>query len=218
MTTLDFAVEEVVVDRRAITPTLLLRTRISESTRTPIHAVVLRCQLRIEPQRRRYDPDEQEALVDLFGTPERWGTTAKPFLWAHAVAAVPGFTGETTVDVPIACTYDLEVTASKYLHALADGIVPVIALFSGTVFSRGETGFSVEPIGWDREARVGLEVATWRALVDHHFPGSGWLRVHRDTLDDLSRFRSGRGFTSWEQTVDALLREAGAPDPQAVSP
>ena len=34
---------------------------------------------------------------------------------------VQGFTGGTQVDLPLECTYDFEVTAAKYFHALRDG-------------------------------------------------------------------------------------------------
>ena len=68
----------------------------------PVHAVALRCQVRIEPQRRRYDDAEEAGLLDLFGPRPRWGDTLKPFLWMHASTMVPGFTGSTEVDLPLA--------------------------------------------------------------------------------------------------------------------
>ena len=43
------------------------------------------------------------------------------------------------------CTYDFDVSGATYLHALRDGEVPLLFLFSGTVFCRGRTGFSVDP-------------------------------------------------------------------------
>ena len=64
---------------------------------------------------------------------------------------VQGFTGDTEVALPLECTYDFEVTASKYLHALREGTVPLQFLFSGTVFAQGERGFAVQQVPWDRE-------------------------------------------------------------------
>ncbi len=58
-------------------------------------------------------------------------------------------------------------------------------LFSGTVFTRGETGFAVEQLSWSLEARCRLPVAVWRELMDHYFPGGGWIRLDRETLDAL---------------------------------
>ena len=56
---------------------------------------------------------------------------------------VPGFTGTTQVAPAPECTYDFEVAAAKYLHALRDGTIPLQFLFSGTVFGRGRAGFAV---------------------------------------------------------------------------
>ncbi len=40
-----------------------------------------------------------------------------------------------TVDLPVPVTYDLEIASTKYFHALTDGVVPLLLLFSGTVFT-----------------------------------------------------------------------------------
>ena len=45
----------------------------------------------------------------------------------------------------------------------------------------------------------------WRELMDAYFPGGGWIRLDRDTLDALARYRSERGLTSWEQALGELL-------------
>ena len=43
------------------------------------------------------------------------------------------------------CTYDMEVAGTKYLHALApDGEIPLLLLFSGTMFSRESNGAGVD--------------------------------------------------------------------------
>jgi hypothetical protein len=205
VTELAFTVLDAVPEPYAVSPTLLFRVRLAESTGATVHAVALRSQLQIEPQRRRYADGEQDGLADLFGPPERWSQTLRPFLWTHAVALVPGFTGEVEFDLPVACTYDFEVAAAKYLHALADGEVPLRLLFSGTVFTRGERGFAVEQVPWHQEAVYRLPVRVWRAVMDAHFPGGGWIRLDRDSLDALARYRSARGLVSWEATLAELL-------------
>ena len=48
---------------------------------------------------------------------------------------VTGFTGATEIDLPVACTYDFEVAAAKYFHSLDGGEIPIVLLFSGTVFA-----------------------------------------------------------------------------------
>jgi hypothetical protein len=205
VTDLAFDVLDVQPQQHAAAPHLLFRLRVEESTGAVVHALVLRCQLRIEPQRRPYDPDEQAGLADLFGTAERYSTTLKPFLWTHATAVVQGFTGTSEFDLPVACTYDFEVSASRYLHALRGGEVPLVLLFSGTVFTRGGAGFAVEQISWSLEASCRMPLSTWRSLMDLHFPGGGWIRLDHDALDALSRHRTAHGLTSWEQTVASLL-------------
>jgi hypothetical protein len=203
MTELAFTVLDAAPEPYAAAPTLRFRLRVTESTGATVHAVALRAQVQIEPQRRRYD--DAGALTDLFGTSDRWATTLRPFLWTYATTMVPGFTGQTDVDLPVPCTYDFDVAAAKYLHALRDGDVPLVLLFSGTVFTRGLAGFGVEQVPWHLEAAYRLPVAVWRSTMDRFFPNSGWIRLDRETLDALTRYRAARGLTSWEQTLGELL-------------
>jgi hypothetical protein len=203
VTELAFTVLDAAPEPYAAAPTLRFRLRVAESTGATVHAVALRVQIQIEPQRRRYD--DPGALTDLFGTPDRWATTLRPFLWTYAATMVPGFSGQTDVDLPVPCTYDFDVAAAKYLHALRDGEVPLVLLFSGTVFTRGPAGFGVEQVPWHLEAAYRLPVAVWRSTMDRFFPNSGWIRLDRETLDALTRYRAARGLTSWEQTLGELL-------------
>ncbi len=205
MTRLEVEVLDVRPQEHAAAPHLEFRLRIAETSGEVVHAIALRTQLRIEPQRRPYDAEERAGLTDLFGTSDRYATTLKPFLWTHATTMVQGFEGTTEVDLPVACTYDFDVSAAKYLHALRGGEVPLVLLFSGTVFTRGATGFAVEQLSWSLEAACRMPVTTWRGLMDLYFPGGGWIRLDRGAIDALARYRSERGLTSWEQTVDALL-------------
>jgi Family of unknown function (DUF6084) len=205
VTDLGFEVIDVLPQEHAASPHLLFRLRVTETSGAVVHAIALRAQVRIEPQRRPYDAAEQEGLADLFGTSDRYTSTLKPFLWTHASAMVQGFEGSREFDLPVACTYDFDVSATKYLHALHGGDVPLILLFSGTVFTRGATGFSVEQLSWSLEASARLPVASWHRLMDLYFPGSGWIRLDRETITALARHRSARGLTSWEQTIADLL-------------
>ncbi len=209
MSALTFSVLDIAAEPYAAVPTLVARLRVEETTGEVVHALALRAQVRIEPQRRRYDDAEAAGLADLFGPRPRWGDTVKPFLWLHATAMVQGFTGGTEVELALPCTYDFEVAGTNYLQALRDGEIPLVLLFSGTVFTRGTTGFSVAQVPWDRECSYRLPVRVWRELMDRYFPGSSWLRLDRDTLAALARFKSERGLLSWDATVEALLAEAG---------
>lgn len=210
MTEFSFACTGVRADRYAAGPTLVFRLRVTASGDTPVHALALRCQIRIEPARRGYAHTEAEGLADLFGERSRWGTTLQPVQFAQVPLMVTGFTGETEADLVVPCTYDLEVAASRYLDALADGEVPLLMLFSGTAFT-GAGGFRVEPVPWDREASFRMPVAVWREMVEQHFPGCGWIRLPRATMDALLAHRSRHALPSWQATVEALLDGAGAP-------
>lgn len=205
MSGLTFDVLGIEAQQHAAAPSLLFRLKVAELSGAAVHAIALRCQVRIEPQRRPYDAAEQEGLADLFGTPDRYGATLKPFLWTHASQLIQGFQGSREFDLPVACTYDFEVSATRYLHALRGGDVPLVLLFSGTVFTRGETGFAVEQLSWSLEASCGLPVATWHQLMDFYYPGSGWIRMDRESIDALARYRTQHGLVSWEDTIAALL-------------
>lgn len=211
MAQLDFEVLDIFAEPYAAAPQLTARLRLIESTGTVIHAIALRCQVRIEPQRRGYAEEEEPGLQDLFGDRSRWPSTLKPFPWLHSSTTVQGFTGATDVDLPLPCTYDFEVTASKYLHALRERSVPLALLFSGTIFTKGTNGFGVEQVSWDCEASYQLPVAVWRTLMDQYFPNTGWVRMDREVLDALAQYKSSLGLTSWDAAVQNLL--ANAKDP-----
>ena len=214
MADLIFGCTGVSADKYAATPSLTFQLAITERSGVKVHAIALRCQIRIEPHRRRYSASEAERLHDLFGDPSRWAETVKPIQLATVSVMVPGFTAVTEVDLPVPCTYDLEVSSARYLHGLDDGTIPLILLFSGTVFVATEAGFSVELVPWSAEATYRMPVATWRELVDAHFPGSAWLRCSRETLDALSGFKARHALPTWDATLNALLA-AGPRDPTA---
>jgi hypothetical protein len=137
---LDFRVEGAEVQEFAAVPNLLFKLRVENLEEEPIRSVALNTQIRIAATQRHYDAVEQERLLELFGEPSRWKDTLRSLLWTHTVLQVPAFSGSTVADMPVPCTYDLEVVAAKYFYALEDGEVPLEFLFSGTVFYAGEDG------------------------------------------------------------------------------
>jgi hypothetical protein len=208
MAELTFTCLDVQPERYAAAPTLLFRLRIDEAGGRRVRAIALRCQIRIEPSRRGYNEREGERLLELFGERGRWGDTLNPFQFANTSTVVASFTGGIEVDVTVPCSYDMEVTAGRYFHALEDGEVPFILLFSGTIFGDGENGMWIEQVPWHAEARYKMPVAVWREMMDIHFPGSGWLRLRRDTIDALAEFRASRALPTWDDTVIAMLDAA----------
>jgi Family of unknown function (DUF6084) len=212
---LTFTISDVIAETYSVTPRLVARIGIASSDEVPIQAIALRCQVRIEPLRRPYSDDEAVGLADLFGPRERWVNTQRTFLWQHSTAMVQGFTGITEISLPLECTYDLEVTASKYLHALRDGAIPLLFLFSGTVFVPGERGFSVHQVSWECEARHDMPVAVWTDLIRLHYPNAGWVRLSHDTLAALAAYKSTRGMLDFEEAVTTLLAQT-SPLPEQV--
>jgi len=205
VSTYEFSVVDIFAEPYAAAPQLTARLRILESSGETIHAIALRCQVRIEPQRRRYEEADESGLRALFGDRDRWVDTLKPFLWMQCNAMVQGFTGITEVDLALPCTYDFEVTGSRYLHAVTEGTIPLALLFSGTIFTKGANGFGVQQVPWDCEANYALPVTVWQQMIESYFPNTGWIRLDHDVLDSLADFKSRHGLTTWEETVATLL-------------
>ncbi|OBF57555.1 hypothetical protein A5787_24840 [Mycobacterium sp. 852002-50816_SCH5313054-b] len=201
----NFAVLDIAPEPYSVSPVLTARVSVAASGDDPVHAIALRCQVRIEPLRRTYSEAEAAGLLDLFGPRERWAATQRTFLWQHATAMVPGFAGNATVALPLDCTYDFEVAAAKYLHALRDGALPLQFLFSGTIFVKSERGFSVQQVSWDCEYRYDMPVAVWRDLIAQHYPNTGWVRLSHETIAALASFKSARGMLDLDHAVTSLL-------------
>jgi Family of unknown function (DUF6084) len=200
-------------DPYAAAPTLAFRLRIAETTGQPIGGIALRAQIRIEPLKRRYSDDEAARIGDLFGERSRWGDTMKPMQFANVAQMVPAFSGSIDIDLPLPLTYDFEVSTAKYFHGLEEGEIPFIILFSGTTFLDQRGSLSIEQIPWHKETAYRLPVSVWREAMDVHFPNSTWLRIRRDTLDSLQRFKSRLTLPTWDDTIEALLRQAGEATP-----
>ena len=153
MPDLDFRVEDAEVHEFAAVPSLLFKLHIENLEDEPIRSVALNTQVRIAARQRHYEAAEQDRLRELFGEPSGWGNTLRSLLWTHTVLQVPRFSGSTVVDMPVTCTYDLEVVATKYFYALEGGEVPLEFLFSGTVFYAAEGGrLQTARISWEKEA------------------------------------------------------------------
>jgi Family of unknown function (DUF6084) len=201
---LGFTVDSAEAVRHTAAPTVSFRVRVDSDL--PVRSLSLTAQIRIETTRRAYDPIDEERLVELFGERSRWGQTLRSLLWTHAAVVVPPFTGSTTVDLPVACTYDFEVASAKYFHALGDGEVPLAFLFSGTVFYSGENGLlRTALISWDHEAEYRMPISVWKGAIENHFPGSAWIRVRRDVFDRLYAFKAQRSHLTWEAALEDLL-------------
>jgi Family of unknown function (DUF6084) len=209
MSDLGFEVLDARAEPYAAAPTMVLRLRITERSGLPVHAMVLRCQIRIEPQRRRYERAEEDRLAEVFGERAQWADSLRPFQWTNVATTVSSFEGSVDVDLSIACTYDFEVASAKYFHALEGDEIPLLLLFSGTTFVQASEGLVVTPIAWHEEAAYRLPVRVWREMMDLYFPNQGWITLPRETLDVLGRYKVSRGLATWDQVIERLLKEAG---------
>jgi len=212
MPELHFQIEGAEAVPHAATPLIALKLRITNFPATEtIHAITLRCQVQIEPAKRRYVPNEQDKLLDLFGTPERWARTVKPLLWMNTSVAVPRFTGELLVDLELPCTFDFNVAATKYFHALNSGDIPVAVMFSGTLFYEGSNGaLQISQVPWDRECIYRLPVSVWKDMMEMHHPNSAWLCLRRDTFEQLYNYKVRHGLPTWEQAIAKALASENA--------
>jgi Family of unknown function (DUF6084) len=207
MPDLSFRVSGAEAVSLAAQPLISLKLQISNAPAgETIHAVNLRTQIQIEAPRRHYDSEEKERLLDLFGSPERWGKTLRPFLWTHVSTVITSFSGTTAAELQVPCTFDFNVAATKYFHAVSDGEVPLILLFSGTVFYAGSEGaLQVAPISWDKEAPFRLPVRVWREMMDLYYPNSAWLSLRRDVFERLYQYKVQRCIPTWEDALEGLL-------------
>lgn len=207
MPDLSFTIEAATAVPFAAAPMIALKLRVENAIDPEvIHTVALRCQIQIDVTRRRYTEDEQKRMLDLFGEPERWSQTLRSLLWTHANVVVPRFEGSAVADLLIPCTFDFNVAATKYFEGLTDGDIPLLLLFSGTVFyGDPEEGLQVAPIPWDRETRFRLPVHVWREMMDSYYPNSAWLSLRRDVFERLYQYKTQRGIPTWEQALEEIL-------------
>jgi hypothetical protein len=210
MPELDFQIAAIEIERYAAVPLLLFKLRIVSrhdgAAAVTVSNIMLQCQVRIETTRRHYQPHDQERLVELFGAPQRWRQTMQSLLWTHTSVLVPAFSDSCLVDLPVPCSYDFNIAATKYFYALEQGHVPLTLLFSGTVFYSDAEGFlQMEQISWNKEAGAQLPVKLWQELMTHYYPDSSWLRLQQEVFDRLYRYKLRHGFASWERALGSLL-------------
>ena len=212
MPELQFQIESATTVEHSAAPLLVLRLRITNSSEQTIHTIILRCQVQIEPARRSYIATEKEKLLDLFGTPDRWSRTVRPLLWMNTSVVVPTFAHATVVDLELPCTFDFNVAATKYFHALDSGEIPLRVMFSGTIFYRGAADeLQIAQVPWDREATFRLSVSVWKQMMDAHHPNSALIWLGRDTFERLYRFKVQRGIPTWDEAVERALSSEDLP-------
>ncbi len=205
----EFAVLGARPVKYAAAPMLALDLQVTETAGRQVYMLALSIQLMIEPARRAYDEAAHERLVELFGAPERWAVTTRSLVWATLDVVVPAFSGQTTVTVPIACHFDLELAAAKYLHSLTDGEAPLALHLNGMVYYPGEDGgLQIVLLPWSNSIGFRMPVRVWRETIEHYYPGTAWVGLRAQTFAALQRAKLTRGLATLDDAVSALLDEA----------
>src|SRR5438270_486045 len=141
MPDLGFQITGVKAAQDGLVPLLLFKVGISAlPAEETIQALILQAQIQIQSPQRSYNAAEKDALSDVFGTPERWGQTLRNRFWTQANTTTGSFTGNTEAVLQVPCTFDLNVLATKYFHALQQGDVPLLFLFTGSIFYTSADG------------------------------------------------------------------------------
>ena len=202
----EFSILGVEAIPHSAAPNLVFTGHVSETSGREVYAIALTTQVMIDPARRSYDEATRERLVELFGEPERWGATTHSFLWAELSTMVSSFTGATTFRLPMQCNYDLEIAATKYIHSVPGGEVPLSFHFTGTIFYRGDADrLQIVKVPWDCTVRFGMPAAVWREMIEEHYPNGGWVRLSDETLERLGQRKAAGAHPSFDATVAALL-------------
>ena len=205
MTQLQFAITGAAPKPRAASPAISFGLSIASNER--IEALVLRAEVRIEPQWREYTGREKPLLNDLFGTPERWGQTLRTFSWADVPVMVTAFDEQTQATIDVPCTYDFDVAATRFLHAVNEGEIPLRFFFSGAIFTYGGNGLSTERVAWSSEASYRMPEQVWRDALHAVYGDDALIRVSAQTLERLHALRSLSGAVSWDDLFARLASE-----------
>ena len=203
---LEFAVLGARPVKYAAAPMLTIDLQVSEPDGREVYMVALTIQLMIDPARRRYDDETRARLVELFGPPERWAVTTRSLVWAKLDVLVPAFTGTSIVTVPIACHYDLELAAAKYLDSLPDAEAPLALHFNGMIYYPADDGgLQMALIPWSKSIDFRMPVSVWQETIAHYYPGTAWIAVRTDTFEALQREKVARGLATLDACVGELL-------------
>ena len=91
-------------------------------------------------------------------------------------------------------------------EGLTDGEIPLLVMFSGTVFYAGpDDVLQVMPISWEQETRFKLPVKVWRDMMNSYYPNCVWLSLHRDVFERLYQYKMQHGIPTWEQALEKVL-------------
>ena len=212
MPDLSFQITGVEPATDAVTPLLQFKLQITNPrAEETIQAILLNAQIQIQCPQRAYTSAEKQNLVELFGPPEVWGKTLRNRLWAHTTKSVSTFKGRVQTTLAVPCTCDLHLASTRYWQGLEGGEVPLLFLFSGSIFHGAPgAGLQVTPISWNSECVYRMPLDAWRSLMERHYPNVAWLSQARETFDQLCAFKRQRGIVTWEEAIEQLMQTQNA--------
>ena len=123
------------------------------------------------------------------------GITIGTLPWTRVPVLVAAFTGETTFEITVPCSYES-------LHGV-EGEASLVFHFNGTIFYRGDEGsLQMELVPWSCSVDYALPMAVWREL----FPDGTWVALRTDTVDALREEQRRQGAPTLDACVEELLR------------
>lgn len=204
-----FTVRGARTSRLAAAPTLIFDLDVGDPSERQVFTIALAVQIAIEPAQRRYDPETRERLVELLGDPGKVGAPVRTLPWAQVDVLVRPFRGSTSVAIPVPCSYDLEIAAANYFRSLADGEVPLVFHFNGSVYYEGDGGrLQIVQISWEESSEYRMPISAWEEMIAAYYPNRGWVPAGAETIERLRRYKVERGLPSYEAALERLL-EAG---------
>ncbi len=180
--------------------------------------VALRCQIRIEPQRRRYDAPRRRAPRTSCSARRRGGATrcGRSCGRTSATTRRRRSTGATEVDLPdrrapTTSRWPAPSTSTRSATARSRSSL----LFSGTVFTRGDDGLRGRAGRVARRRRPsGCRSRCGAAMMDLYFPEQRLDPRQPRHARRPAAVQGRRGpCPTWDQAFEQLLKEAGEDRP-----
>lgn len=209
MIDLDFAVDGAEIARNSAAPLLLFKLRVSNRTPdVPVRNVMLQAQIQIAATHRGYSASERERLSELYGSGDDWQRALRPLLWTTVGILVPPFNEVCAVDLPVPCSSDFTLAATKYFFGVEAGEAVLSFLFSGSIFfATAEGDLQIAQVPHHKEASYRLPVGLWQELMERHYQDRVWLEIGRAEFDGLYRYKRQHRLASWDETLHRLLGE-----------
>ncbi|MFI6284056.1 DUF6084 family protein [Streptomyces sp. NPDC051018] len=211
---LGFAVTGPRPEEFAAVPTLRFDLGVERLGGPALAAASLTVDIRIDVTRRAYPPRTHRALAEIFGLPGQWARSMRPLAWTQITVQVPPVEATARLPLTVGCTTDTELAVTRYLRAVGDEPVPLVFLFTGTLFYRPGTAAGpllTARVPWTAECDGALPAGLWQDLVRRYYGDAPWLRLTRETYDRLDAHRVRHVLPGPEAAVTDLIDRSGAP-------